>query len=172
MQPLPSLRRKLLSHATETIPYALKNGRQISHDELGIDMHHAKAKRLKSDIAPGISLSAEPSSVIRPVDLDDEAAGGSEEVDDVLAEHDLPSERDPELSTGQLSPQASFRERGLGAHDTSAFVEWDGAGRAMTVLRRHDEGRCSSQPELGTSCFDRAVASPSTCSRTTLQVLQ
>ena len=84
-------------------------------------MHHAKAKHPEPRITP--SISAEPSRVIRPIDFDDEAAGGREEVHDVLAQHDLPPERAPELSTGQLSPQPSFGERGLGAHDTSAFVE-------------------------------------------------
>jgi hypothetical protein len=61
--------------------------------------------------------------VIGPIDLDDEPAGGCEKVDDVFAQHDLPSERDPELTAGKVSPEASFRERGLSAHDASALVE-------------------------------------------------
>ena len=84
-------------------------------------MHHAKAKRLEPSIAANIG--AEPSSVIWPVDLDDEATGGGEKVDDVLAQHDLPSERDSELATGQLSPEASFGECGRRAHDTGALVK-------------------------------------------------
>jgi hypothetical protein len=84
-------------------------------------MHDAKAKRLQPSIAA--SISAEPSSVIGPVDLDDEATGGSEKVDDVLAEHDLPAKRDPELTTGKPSPEPGFGERGLSAHDASAFLE-------------------------------------------------
>jgi hypothetical protein len=98
---------------------------QLSHDELGLEMHHAKAKRLEPSIAE--SVRTEPSRVIQPVDLDDEATGGGEKVDDVLAQHNLPSERDPELATGQLSPEASLGECGGGAHDASAFVEQAGA---------------------------------------------
>ena len=73
-------------------------------------MHHAKAKRVEPSIAP--SISAEPSSVIRSVDLDDEATGRGEKVDDVFSQHDLLSKRDPELAAGQPSPEASFGERG------------------------------------------------------------
>jgi hypothetical protein len=95
------------------------------HDELGFEMQHPKAQRLKPSIAA--SVSAEPSSVIEPIDFDDEATGGSEKVDSVGAEHDLPPERDPELTTGkpspEPSPEARFRERWRRAHDASAFVE-------------------------------------------------
>jgi hypothetical protein len=99
-------------------PYALKNRRRISHDEPGLEMDHPKAERLEPSIAPSVSAS-----VIRTIDLDHEPADRGEKVDDVLAQHDLPSERDSQLAAGQVSPQASFGERGLGAHDTSAFVE-------------------------------------------------
>jgi hypothetical protein len=104
--PVAGVALSLLGHATEGIPYALKSHRQLPHDELGLEMQQAKSQRLEPRIPP--SISAEPSSVIRPIDLDHEPAVGSEKVDDVLAQHDLPPERDPELSTGQLSPQASF----------------------------------------------------------------
>jgi len=105
----------------ERTPQALESQRQLSHDELGLEMQHTKAQRVEPRITA--SISAEPSRVIRPIDLNDEPAGGREKVNDVLAQDDLPSERDPELSTGQLSPQASFGERGLSTHDASAFVE-------------------------------------------------
>jgi hypothetical protein len=84
-------------------------------------MQHAKVQRPEPRITA--SISAKPSSVIRPIDLDDEATGGSEKVDDVPAEHDLPPERDPELTTGKPSPEACLGERGLSTHDASAFVE-------------------------------------------------
>jgi hypothetical protein len=108
-------------HSTESIPDARKSQRQISHNKLGLEMHHAKAKRLEPSIAA--SIGAEPSSVIAPVDLDDEATGGGEKVDDVLAQRDLPSKGEPELRAGKPSPEASFGECGRSAHDTSAFVE-------------------------------------------------
>ena len=69
------------------------------------------------------SISTEPSGVIRPVNLHDEAAGGREKVDDVPAEDDLPSERDPELTPRKPSPEPGFRESGLSAQDASALVE-------------------------------------------------
>jgi hypothetical protein len=84
-------------------------------------MQHAKAQRPEPSIAA--SISAEPSSVIGPVDLDDEATGGSEKVDDVLAQHDLPSKGEPELAAGKPSPEPGFGERRLSAHDASARVE-------------------------------------------------
>jgi hypothetical protein len=61
-------------------------------------MQDAIAERLEPGITPCIGRA--PSGMIRPIDLDDEAVGGREDVDDVLAQHDLPSERDPELSPG------------------------------------------------------------------------
>jgi hypothetical protein len=85
------------SDSIESVPNALKNHRQISHDELALEMQHAKAQRPEPRIAA--SISAEPSGVIGPVDLDDEATGWGEKVDDVLAQHDLPAKRDPELTT-------------------------------------------------------------------------
>jgi hypothetical protein len=124
------------SHAPESIPYAHKSPRQISHDELGLEMEDAKAKRMKPSMAP--SVSAAPSSVIRPVDLDDEATGGGEKVHDVFGEHDLPSERDSELLAGEMIPKPSFGECGRGAHDASAFVEQGRASRGLTVQRRTD----------------------------------
>jgi hypothetical protein len=84
-------------------------------------MQHAKAQLLKPSIAARVS--AEPASVIRPIDLDDEPASRREEVHDVLAEHDLPAKRDPELTTGKPSPELGFGEGGLSTHDASAFVK-------------------------------------------------
>jgi len=85
---------------------ALKRRRHIPHDELGLEMEHAKPQRLEPSITA--SVRTEPPSVIRPVHLDDEAAAWGEKVDDVLAQHDLPSESDSELAAGQPSPEASF----------------------------------------------------------------
>src|SRR5688572_28827763 len=62
-------------------PNALKSQRQSSHDELGLEMQHAKPQRVEPRIAANIS--AEPSIVIGPVDFDDEATGWGEKVDDV-----------------------------------------------------------------------------------------
>jgi hypothetical protein len=73
-------------------------------------MHDAKTQRPEPSIAA--SISVQPLSVIAPINLDDEATGGSKKVHDVLAEHDLPAERDPELTTGKPSPEPSFGERG------------------------------------------------------------
>ncbi len=69
-------------------------------------MQHPKPQRLEPRIAA--SIRTEPSGVIRPINLDDEPAGWSEKVDDVLAQHDLPSERDSELRARKPSPEASF----------------------------------------------------------------
>jgi hypothetical protein len=84
-------------------------------------MQHAKPQSFEPSIAA--SIRTDPSGVIRPINLDDEPAGWSEKVDDVLAQHDLPPECDSELAAGQLSPEASFGERGRGPHDTSALVK-------------------------------------------------
>jgi hypothetical protein len=105
----------------DEVPYARDSQGRLSHDDVGLEMQHAKPQSLEPSIAP--SISTEPPSMIRTVNFDDEAAGGSEEVDDVLAEHDLPSKRDPELTAGKPSPEAGFRESGLSAHDASALVE-------------------------------------------------
>jgi hypothetical protein len=91
----------LLTSRAETAANEPESNQQIWSDELGVEIQHAKAKRPNPRIPP--SISAEPLSVIRPIGLDDEAAGRREEVDDVLAQRDLPPERDPELSPGQLS---------------------------------------------------------------------
>jgi hypothetical protein len=107
--------------ALESVANESESGLQILHDELSREMQHAKAERLKPSIAA--SIRAKPSSVIGPIDLDDEATGWSEKVDDVLAEHDLPAKRDPELTTGKPSPEPGFGERGLSTHDASACVE-------------------------------------------------
>jgi hypothetical protein len=94
---------------------------QLSHDELDFEMQHTKAPSHEPSIPP--SISANPSSVVGPIDLNDEATGGSQKVDDVFAEHDLPAKRDPELTARKPSPEPVFGERGLSTHDASAFVE-------------------------------------------------
>ena len=63
-----------LSCATERVPDALKSERQLSHDEVSLEMQHAKAQRLEPRIAA--SIRTEPSSVIRPIDLDNERHAG------------------------------------------------------------------------------------------------
>jgi hypothetical protein len=107
--------------APESAANESESNPQISHDEFGFDMQQAIAQRPQPRIAA--SIRAKPSSVIWPIDLNDEATGGSEKVDDVLAQHDLPAKRDPELTPGKPSPEPGFGERGLSTHDASAFVE-------------------------------------------------
>jgi hypothetical protein len=94
---------------------------QLSHDELDFEMQHTKAPSHEPRISA--SISAKPSSVIRPIDLDNESASRREEVHDVVAGHDLPAKRDPELTAGKPSPEPGFGERRLSSHDASAFVE-------------------------------------------------
>jgi hypothetical protein len=54
--------------------------------------------------------------VVRAVDLDDQARRGSEEVDDVTLQHDLPPKPNPELRPPKRAPEHALGLRRSAAH--------------------------------------------------------
>jgi len=88
--------------------------------------------------------------VITAIDLDDEAAGGSEKINDALTDNDLPPERDAKLGANEGVPELGFSERGLSAHRSSAISEKLRASRAERALWHRDLQRRQKRPGAAT----------------------
>jgi hypothetical protein len=111
----------------------LKSHGQLSHDELSLQTQDAVTKHLEPSIPARVDPG--PASVVRPVHLDHQPRCRRQKIHDVLPNHHLPAERDPQAAPGELRPKPRFGERGR-AHDTSAFLEECRASRVLR-MRRH-----------------------------------
>jgi hypothetical protein len=85
--------------------------REVAGDEGGGDAEDAVASALQELISVSIEVLAP--KVDLPIDFDDEAGFGADEVSDVAADDHLTAEGDPEAAAFERGPEALLGERGV-----------------------------------------------------------
>ncbi len=112
--------------------------RQLPHHQLSSHPDHPVAEPLQLSVPPRVSPRA--ASVIPAVHLYDEPDTGRAEVDDVLADDDLPPKRDAQTAAAELSPEQRLRGGGSDSHGAGARSEELSTSTAHRNLRGPGKG--------------------------------
>jgi hypothetical protein len=83
--------------------------RQVAHDDPSFDTQHVTSQPPKVPIPVGISSAAQ--TVLCAIHFHDQPKGRREEIGNGVADDDLATERNADLSAGELPPKRNFRLR-------------------------------------------------------------
>ncbi len=122
----------------ESLANHVQHRPHVPHHQLRGHPDHPVAEPPQLPIPPHVSPRA--AGVIPAVHFHDEPDTGRAEVDDVLADDDLPPKRDAETAAAELSPEQRLRRGGSQPHGAGARSEELSTSTAHRNLRGPGEG--------------------------------
>ena len=114
---------------------------ELGEDLRFSDMQHPPTELSELGIPGGIVMLAP--LVICAIDFDHEPRLWAREVNDAMADDELPAKRETRFRPGEHTPQERFRACWSKAHATSACFEDAGLSRSDTIPSKHDNLRAS-----------------------------